>query len=498
MTVPGAGTQALPGGAVRPGWLARMIAIVDRSRSNAWRERSPEDDDAVADALGFDAGADPAFASVSGQLGDWTHAKRGLRLRTLVYLRWWAVGGQAATVLWVHFGLGFHLHLLSCLAVIAAAAWMNLSVSLAWPLARLAGAREAVFQLAFDLLELTILLALTGGIANPFSLLLVAPVVVGAATLPTRHAAGLGLLALGAASVLAVWFAPLPWRTGTAFSLPPLYLLALWMATVVGVVFTGAYAWQAQAEAQRMELALVATQAVLAREQRLSALGGLAAAAAHELGTPLATIQVVAKEMGRAVERGSPLAEDVDLLVSQAERCRDILRKLARSPDAADQRHARMSLSQLLDEVAEPHRSEGVLINESVECSPGAPILEVRRLAEVLHGLQAFVENAVDFADATIDVAAWYDAKFLTITVTDDGVGFTPEVMAQLGEPYFTTRSQGEGSRTGHYGMGLGFFIAKTLLERSGARVSARNARQGGAVISARWPRARIEAVDLV
>jgi two-component system, sensor histidine kinase RegB len=247
---------------------------------------------------------------------------------------------------------------------------------------------------------MSLLMGLTGGLDNPFLLLLIAPVAVGAATLTARDAIGLVLLAVAAVIALAVLGGPLPWVAGEAFALPPLYRSGVLLALIVGLLFTAAYAWQASAEASRMELALTATQAVLAREQRLSALGGLAAAAAHELGTPLATIQVVAKEMVRGLPPGTPFHEDVSLLVAQAERCREILRKLSRAPETGDEHHSRMSLSQLLDEVALPHASQEVLINTEVTCAPGAPILEVRRMPEVLHGLAAFVENAADFADS--------------------------------------------------------------------------------------------------
>ncbi len=428
-----------------------------------------------------------------GRLWDWAQARRGLRLRTLVVLRWAAIAGQLAAVLGVAFGLRFPLPLAWCLLVIAAAGWMNLSVTLSWPGVRLAGEREAVLQLAFDVVELTILLDLTGGLSNPFSLLLVGPVTVAAATLPGRYALILGALALAAVVFLGLWSAPLPWRAGESLDLPTVYLVGVGVAVAVGIVFTAAYAWQAAAEAQRMELALAATQAVLAREQRLSALGGLAAAAAHELGTPLATIQVVTKEMARELAPG-PLLEDVELLISQAERCRAILKKLSQEPDTADVHHARMGLSQLLDEIADPYQGEVILIDAQVSCAPGAAILEVRRLPEVMHGLSAFVENATDFAESVVELTAHYDMDRLTIEVRDDGPGFPPEVMSKLGQPYVTTRSHGENSRSAHQGMGLGFFIAKTLLERTGAQVEFRNARRGGAVISARWRRDRIEA----
>ena len=449
------------------------MAAFDRTASSGWQGGA----------------ADPG----GGRLWDWAEARRGLRLRTLVLIRWAAIAGQTIAVLITHFLLGYELPWVSCLLVIAAAALANIAIALAWPGTRIFAKREALVQLGFDLVQVALLLGLTGGLANPFALLLLAPPTVAAATLQFREAVMLVALALLASMALYLWSAPLPWRPGEAFELPYQFRIAMLLGECCGIVFTAAYAWQASAEASRMELALAATQAVLAREQRLSALGGLAAAAAHELGTPLATIQVVAKEMLRGAPEG-PIAEDLQLLVSQAERCRDILKKLSRQPDTADAQHARMSLSQLLEEVSEPHRNVGVLISTEVTCAPGAPILEVKRLPEVLHALQAFVENAADFAEASVELTAHYSENDLSIEVRDDGPGFAPEVIARLGEPYVTTRSHGEGSRSDHHGMGLGFFIAKTLLERTGAEVQFRNARTGGAVIVAHWRRDAVEA----
>ena len=452
---------------------------------------------ARATDLGGPGGRARFAESTEGRLWDWAEARRGLRLRTLVWVRWASVAGQLLVLLLARYGFDIRPPLLPCLVAIGAAAVLNLSMSAAWPGARVAGQREALAQLGFDIAQLTALLWLTGGLQNPFALLLIAPATVAAATLPTRSALAVGGLALAATVALAVWGRPLPWTHGGVLALPELYRLSVLIATASGVVFTGVYAWQAQAEAHRMELALAATQAVLAREQRLSALGGLAASAAHELGTPLATIQVVTKEMLRELEAGT-VREDVQLLSDQAERCRAILKRLSTHPEASDQRHARMSLSQLMEEIADPYRDDAgeVSIECEVTCAVGASILEVRRLPEVLHGLSAFVENAVDFAESIVEVTAHYDADRLLVEVRDDGSGFPPEVMARLGEPYVTTRPAAEGSRSNHLGMGLGFFIAKTLLERTGAHVEFRNARRGGAVVCARWNRARLEAPD--
>lgn len=459
-------------------WRGKSWPWSDRSGDHGWQASLRNTDDVAEEA---------------GQLWGWALARRGIRLRLLVVLRWVSIFGQAVAVLWAGLGLGLHLPVLSCLAVVAAGAWLNLTISIAWPGGRLVTMREAVMQLGFDIVQISVLLALTGGLENPFTIMLIAPVAVAAATLDSRFVAAVGALALLMIGAMAIWSLPLPW-TGTPIQLPKLYDYANLVAISAGIVFTAIYAWQAQAETQRMEVALAATQAVLAREQRLSALGGLAAAAAHELGTPLATIQVVTREMARSAPAGSPLGEDFEVLIQQAERCREILRRLSRSPDAADERHSRMGLSQLLDEVADPHRDAGVMVNVEVSCVVGSSIVEVARQAEVLHGLSAFVENAVDFAESAVELSAYYDERLLAISVRDDGPGFSPEVMAKLGEPYVTTRSQGEGSRSGHLGMGLGFFIAKTLLERSGARVDFGNAPQGGALITATWPRGRIES----
>jgi two-component system sensor histidine kinase RegB len=421
-----------------------------------------------------------------------------LRLGTLTGLRWLAVSGQTLAVLVVAFGFGFELPLAGCLAVIAASAWLNVVLTVRNRADRLTEDWEAASQIAFDIVQLGALLALTGGLANPFTLFLIAPATIGAAALPARHALMLGLLAIGTASVLSIWSMPLPWTPGAPLRLPELYEVATFTATALGICFTAGYAWRAAAEADRMEQALHATQAVLAREQQLSALGGLAAAAAHELGTPLATIQITAKEMLRELDPADPLIDDAQLLVSQAARCREILKTLSQKPDTGDEAHERMSLPQLLNEAADPYRGKGPAVETITRNLDGTEPPVLRRMPEVIHALASFVDNAVDFAATRVDVIAAYGAKTVTIEVCDDGPGFSSDVLSKLGQPYISTRPSGEGSRQGHHGMGLGFFIAKTLLERSGAQVTFGNQKGGGALISARWPRAKLQDPTLL
>jgi two-component system sensor histidine kinase RegB len=289
---------------------------------------------------------------------------------------------------------------------------------------------------------------------------------------------------------------PIPWIGGATVRLPALYRVGVECGLLAGIMVTGGYAFWAAREAARMELALRVSETVLAREQRLSALGGLAAAAAHELGTPLATISVVAKELARETPEG-PLRDDAWLLVEQAQRCRDILKRLAETPETGDVLHERMTLLQFVREVMEPYAGKKAVRAEAVVTGPpGMAAPDLWRRAEVLHAITSFVENAYDFARAEILVTARFDATAITIEVRDDGPGFSPTVLARLGGPYVTSRPGAEGSRTGHVGMGLGFFIAKTLLERTGARVDFRNGRHFGAIVSASWPRSRMEALE--
>jgi len=418
-------------------------------------------------------------------------AQGRLGLGVLVGLRWLALAAELAAIGGGAIWLGLRPALAAGLAVIAAAAAINLALALAPPLRRAKGEWPLTLQLAFDIAQMSAILFLTGGVLNPFCLLLIAPVTMAAASLRGRQAFLIGGIAALALVAMSFGSLPPPWPSTTPATTPLLFRLAVAAATMTGIVLTAGYAWRAAAEAARMELALNLTQVVLAREQRLSALGGLAAAAAHELGTPLATMAVVAKEMARQAPNAA-LKEDANLLVSQAERCREILTRLTEEPDTEDVVHARMTLLQLANEAIEPHLGAGVRVEAVVAGPPGMRPPEIRRMPEVLHAMTSFVENAVDFARSEVLVSVRFDQDSVLVEVRDDGPGFSPDVLAKLGEPYVTSRPSAEGSRSGHVGMGLGFFIAKTLLERTGAHVDFRNA--GGALVSAQWPRAAIEA----
>lgn len=426
------------------------------------------------------------------------NALRGpVRLRTLTTLRWLAVGGQTTAILFVHFGLGFPTPLGLCLGAIAASAWLNLFTVLRFSPQRFLSDREAAAYIAFDIMQLCTLLFFTGGLLNPFSALIIAPATIAASVLPLRLTGLIGALALAGVGLLGLFHMPLPWTPGEELLIAPIYNAGVWAALTFSVLFFAAYAHRIAAESAQMRSALAATQLVLAREERLAALGGLAAAAAHELGTPLATIQLTAKEMQRDLAgKDEELADDASLLVSQAERCRDILGRLSQHGDAGDALHDRLGVDVLMEEAAAPFLNQqgGPQIRIETSSRDGAVEPVLQRRPEIIFGLRNFVENAVSFASDVVVMSAEWSGEALTISVLDDGPGFAPDVLMRLGEPYVSARAAPRASAVQKTGMGLGFFIAKTLLEGTGAHISFENRRwseasgQAGAVVTANWP----------
>ena len=427
-----------------------------------------------------------------------------VRLRTLSNLRWLAVGGQSVTLLLVHFGLGYPLPLIRCVLAIAASAALNGFLALRYPPTHRLTNRAATIYLAYDVLQLAALLYLTGGIENPFALMFLAPVVIAAATLDLSNTLLLVALAFIAVSVIGVIHKPLPWAPNETLDLPPLYLGSIWASLVIGIGFTSIYAWRIASEAARMQAGLAATQLALAREHRMAAIGALAAAAAHELGTPLGTIAVVSRELERALPENSQEAEDARLLRQEAERCRGILTRLARPEESVMSALDRLPLAALLDDIASPHRSDELMVQiEVAEESRALPVPKVWRAPALLHGLGNVIANAADFARSRVRVIASWNDQEIRVSVEDDGPGFAPDIIERIGEPYVTSRPgtyalddtefSPADAFTGQQGMGLGYFIAKTLIEQTGGSIKARNAARAGARVTARWPRGAID-----
>ncbi|RKT32325.1 two-component system sensor histidine kinase RegB [Roseovarius halotolerans] len=430
-----------------------------------------------------------------------------IRLRTLVVLRWWAIAGQVTALIVAQRLYNLDLEIGLCFLVIGVSVVSNLVAAFIYPENKRLSESETLLVVLFDMLQLGLLLFLTGGLNNPFSILIVGPVTVSASAISSRSTMFLGLTAILTVSLLTQFHLPLRTEQDFVLRMPDLFLFGNWAAIVIAIIFLGVYSRWIVSEMDAMSDALQATQMALAREQKLTDLGGVIAAAAHELGTPLATIKLTSAELADELSDNTELRDDALLIRQQADRCRDILRSMGRA--GKDDMHLRKApLTAILDEAAEPHIDRGKRIH-FVQGSPSGPLETqptIYRRPEVVHGLRNLIQNAVDFARANVWIECWWDDTSITVRIMDDGRGYSPHVLSRIGEPFMRRRgARDDTRRPGYEGMGLGLFIAKTLLERSGADLSFANASDAtseaghhpdavGAVVQLTWPRARIEA----
>lgn len=426
-----------------------------------------------------------------------------VRLRTLVVLRWFAIAGQTAAILAAVFlfDLTFNVGMVSL--AIGVSVLANLFSTFLIPESKRLSEVEALLMLLFDLMQLGLLLTLTGGLNNPFALLILAPVTIAATFLHLRSTLFLAATSVIIATLLGWFHLPLGLEDGSIIAMPPISLFGFWVAIVIGVGFLTLYARQVTGELHAMGDALFAVQTALAREQKLTDLGGVVAAAAHELGTPLATIKLVSSELLREHNDTSDLAEDLRLIAEQTDRCRDILRSMGQA--GKEDRHLlRAPLEAVLKEAAEPHLRRGKSVNFKVSAETEFPNHQpvIQRRPEIIHGLRNLIQNAVDFAASTVQVESTWTGDKVVLRIVDDGMGFPPSVLGRLGNPFLRRRTgtESRNARPGYEGMGLGLFIAKTLLERSGAKVSFSNGGgkvtgtgATGAIVTVEWPR---DAVD--
>ncbi|MCB1332822.1 MAG: ActS/PrrB/RegB family redox-sensitive histidine kinase [Roseivivax sp.] len=427
-----------------------------------------------------------------------------IRLRTLIVLRWVAVVGQLAAITLAQWLYALQLELGLCYLAVGISVIGNLIAMFVFPENKRLSESENFLMVMFDLLQLCFLLFLTGGLNNPFSLLVLGPVTISAAVLTLRSTVILGATALALVSVMVVYYLPLRTEQGFILRIPQLFVYGQWIAISIALVFISVYSRRLTAEMNTMGDALSATQLALSRAQKLNDLGGVVAAAAHELGTPLATIKLTSAELIEELDDRPELQEDARLIRDQADRCRDILRSMGRA--GKDDLHLRQApLSEVIREAAEPHQERGKTV--LIEPADHTPQPDVLRQPEIIHGLRNLVQNAVDFAQTTVWVEANWSDETISIRVVDDGPGYPPQLIGRIGDPFVRNRrtERDRQSRPEYEGMGLGLFIAKTLLERTGAELSFANGsdpsqppqlRSGktGAIVEVVWPRARIES----
>ena len=428
-----------------------------------------------------------------------------VRLSTLVLLRWFAIGGQVIAILSAVYLFGLQIEFTLAIFVVAASVFANLTSNFLFPQNRRLSEREATLVFVFDIAQLGLLLGITGGLNNPFALLILAPVTIASAALRRGNMVIVGTFAILVISLVTRVNIPILSPNGDLLSLPELFLFGYWLALVIGVIFLSIYTRRVTNEMHAMGDALLATQMALSREQKLTDLGGVVAATAHELGTPLATIKLVSSELADEVASDSSLLEDVNLIAEQAERCRKILRSMGRA--GKNDRHLQnVPIEAVVREAAEPHLDRGKMVLFDVGPDELTDIAQpiVARQPEIIHGLRNLVQNAVDFANERVEITIEWTETDLSICISDDGPGFPQSILGRIGDPFVGRRRAhvDQENRPEYQGMGLGLFIAKTLLERSSAKLLFENglstsdlvaASQPGATVSIIWQKSDIE-----
>ncbi|MEN3929669.1 ActS/PrrB/RegB family redox-sensitive histidine kinase [Microvirga sp. W0021] len=426
---------------------------------------------------------------------DYSRGIQNMRVNTLVRLRWLAIFGQTITVLGVQFGFGFEFPFWFCLYIVALSALLNIFLKLRLPTNFRLNQSAVTLVLAFDILQLAGLLYLTGGLQNPFSILFLAPVLISATALSPERTLVLGLIATGCTTLLALIHEPLPWNPYSDQPvLPFLFISSIWLSLFISMVFISIYAWQVGAEARQLAGAVSAMELVIEREQHLTRLDGLAAAAAHELGTPLATIALIAKELSNNPSHDKDTKADLELLREQVVRCREILGQLTslgRNEDSSEFLSS-VTIRHLIEETVTPLQTPDTRIDIDISGIGKEP--RCVNKSALIFSLTNIIDNALDYAETYVSISAYWDESTVSIEIRDDGQGYAPDVLSRLGEPYVTTRSHNRDTNhaTGESGgLGLGLFITKTLIERSGAILTFSNAvpPDHGAVTRIVWER---------
>ncbi len=398
--------------------------------------------------------------------------------KTLVILRWIAIFGQVFSVNLVYFFLDLNFPVLLCHIIIAIGFFTNLYLQFGLKATLLKDAYSRSF-LMYDIAQLSFLLFLTGGIFNPFAILLIVPTIVSSTFLSMGSTIILGSFTIILLFVLTFFKMPLPGMEEYVLSFPNYYVTGILISLIIGLIFLSYFGIRFAGETKKRSDALNKLQQILAKEYELESLGGQAAAAAHSLGTPLATISVVSKEMRKEVGDKSKLTKDIDLLISQTKRCSEILKNISQKKIISDEFLSSMSFEDLLEEIIKSFKESSEKIIK-LNTDKDTNKIDIKRNPELIYGLRNFIGNAVKFANQEIIISIVSDNINLYIFVDDDGPGFPEDIIKALGEPYIKSRSKLSKNNSG---LGLGTFLGKTLLERKSAIISFEN---GGVLNGAR------------
>ena len=398
---------------------------------------------------------------------------------TLTILRYIAILGQLAAINIVFFYLDLKFPIKESYIIIFIGILTNLFLQFKIKVNQLKDTYASLFLL-YDLFQLSALLYLTGGILNPFIILLIIPTIVSSTFLSMGTTIILGVITSFLLFLLTYTHLhlPLPGLNSEIFEVPNFYKQGILIAILIGLIFLSYFGIRFAGETKKRSEALNKLQEVISKEYELESLGGQAAAAAHSLGTPLATIAVVAKELKKEIGDNKNFSKDIDLLISQTKRCSDILKKISKKQIKDDIFLSSIKFEDLLEEIINSFKeTSSKKIELYVEDDKNK--IDIDRTPEIIYGLRNFIGNANKFSKSKVNICLKSNNRDVDVTITDDGPGFPDDIFNFLGEPYIKSKSKETGSNAG---LGLGTFLGKTLLEKQGAKLSFKNNHNGAEV----------------
>ena len=418
------------------------------------------------------------------KLSDLLKFEEDLRLekKTVVILRWIALIGQLLTIYFVHFYVGFDLPLIFCSLTIFCGGLTNIFIQFNFRKNQLSNI-ESTILLFYDVIQLAVLIYLTGGVTNPFIIFLIVPALISSTLLNLASTLFLSIITIMSLTLLTFNYFPLPSEGNIHFHVPDYYIYSIPSALVIALIFLNYFGFRFGYEARRRGNALNKLELVLAKEQELESIGHQAAAAAHSLGTPLSTITVIAKELKKEISHNKEFKDDVDTILEQAKKCGDILKKISQNQIVDDEYVKNITLQDLLFEITKSFESITEK-NLNLNLENAKKRISIKRSAELTYGIRNFVGNAVKFSKKNIYINLVSNNQNTILQISDDGPGFPDDIYKIIGEPYISTKSKKLKSKAG---LGLGTFIGKTLLERKKASIEFQQSNEGGALIEITW-----------
>tara|TARA_B100001093_G_scaffold424541_1_gene417743 strand:+ start:2478 stop:3764 length:1287 start_codon:yes stop_codon:yes gene_type:complete len=402
---------------------------------------------------------------------------------TLTILRYFAIIGQFIAVNIVFFYLELKFPIIESYTIIGIGLITNIFLQFKIRVNQLKDTYASLFLL-YDLFQLSALLYLTGGILNPFSILMIIPTIVSSTFLSMGTTIILGVITSFLLFLLSYTYFPLPGLDSNVFDVPNFYKQGILISILIGLIFLSYFGIRFSGETKKRSEALNKLQEVISKEYELESLGGQAAAAAHSLGTPLATITVVAKELKKEIGENKEFSKDIDLLISQTKRCSEILKQISKKQIEEDIFLSSVKFEDLLEEIITSFK-ETSSKNIDLIVSDDLNKIDFQRTPEIIYGLRNFIGNAVKFSKSKVNINLKSDQNLIEIKINDDGPGIPEDIFEKIGEPYIKSRSQELSSNSG---LGLGTFLGKTLLERQNAKLLfRRHGELGGALVIISW-----------